>query len=482
MTGYVCTTCGEEGSAVYHLYARLSPNPEGAEKEVASVDRQVRETHEYIHRLGGVVGKVYRDEGISATKANVVRPAFEETLELEEGDRLACWHSDRYIRTTRDLLRVIDRGFTVHALYTGHIDLSTPAGIAVAKTVTAWAEYEGQQKALRQQSAHRDRATSGRPWWNRRPFGFNPDGTAHPVEGPVVAQLYERALLDQNMSSLARWLNDQGFTTSAGKAWRGTGVRALLKGARNAAISTYHGREVGAANWDALVSEETYRATVALLGREERFSGGARLGQGQRLYLMTGFAQCGQEGCGKTVRIWWRGGKDHGYRVYGCPDGHASALGEWVDERAGALVIARFKHDPESKARITASEDEANADEIRAEIVRLERKGETYVAMLDDDLMSEEQFKTANKANMQKIAALRKELGKVGLSKALHSLLDVEDIEDHWTRKMSVAERYAVASNFFDRVEIMPRGRERVRGMRPGDVRYWIRGAAEPAL
>lgn len=121
------------------------------------------------------VGQVWVDNDLSATKANVVRPDFEAMI-ASKPQAIVCWHTDRLIRVTKDLERVIELGVNVHAVMAGHLDLSTPAGRAVARTVTAWATYEGEQKAERQKLANIQNARAGKPYTpGIRPFGYGDD-------------------------------------------------------------------------------------------------------------------------------------------------------------------------------------------------------------------------------------------------------------------------------------------------------------------
>lgn len=456
------------------IYARLSQDQQHTG---AGVERQLEECRDYADQLGWVVLDEYVDNDMSATKGKR-RPNFERLLsEVHSPVVVVCWHTDRLVRMVKDLERVIDQGLFVYAKHAGHIDLATPAGRATARTITAWATYEGEQKAERQKSAHRQRAKAGRPFWNRRPFGFNADGTPHEIEAPAVRELYRKVLVDPNLSALARDLNDRGFVTSAGGAWRGTGVRALLMGARNAGIATYHGNEVGSGTWQALVDEETYRAATRSLDSGDRFTGGRRLGQSGRIYLLTGFAACAT--CEQTVRIAWRGGRQFGYRVYQCPLGHGSAIGEWADAWVGNFVIEKFRRDPDALDRLHEI-DAPDTEDVHAEIERLVRKGEGYAKALDSDAMDLNQFTALNKSNLLKIQELRKSAAKIGLSTVLRGLVDVEDLEHHWNRVLPIAEQHAVMVELVDRIVVHSRTRGRTRGMSEGDVEFWIRGEDEP--
>ncbi|GAA4726412.1 recombinase family protein [Nocardioides endophyticus] len=346
------------------LYVRLSEDERGTQLGVA---RQEQACRELAEAKGWTVRDVFVDNDLSAT-TGVRRPEFERLLSSKP-DAILCWHTDRLVRLSRELERVIDLGVNVHAVQTGHLDLSTPAGRAVAKTVTAWAQYEGEQKAERQKLAAKQRAQAGKPWWPTRPFGLNIDGTLHPDEAPALKKAYEELLNGYTLARVSRELAEGGFTTNKGNPWKAASLRPVLLNARNAAIRVYNGVEVGKAAWDAIVPETTYRAVVRLLNHPDRRSNGGAGGKGRRTNLLTGFATCDK--CGATVRGGWRGtaGDENAYRVYECSGRHCvSHPAEWVDSVVTRVVIERV----ETWADVLATGD--SASDVAAAELRIEEK------------------------------------------------------------------------------------------------------------
>jgi len=299
------------------LYLRISEDKTG---ESLGVERQERECRELAARLGFEVGAVFVDNDVSATSGRV-RPSFERLLK-ERPSVVLVWHTDRLVRVSKDLERVLDLGLTVHAVTAGHVDLSTPAGRAVARTVTAWSTYEGEQKALRQRAAARQRADSGKPWWSARPFGYEMDGTLREDEAQALREAYAGILAGASLARVTRDLNGQGFATTRGNKWRAESLRPVLMNARNAAIRTYDGKEVGPGGWAAVVDERTWRSVVRLLDAPERKSGSL----GHRAGLLSGFANCGK--CGGAIRLGWRGkkGKPGSYDAYTCRGKHCVTM------------------------------------------------------------------------------------------------------------------------------------------------------------
>lgn len=462
------------------LYLRMSQDNE------AGIDRQETECRAYAERLGLRVRHVYTDNKKSATRDDVKRDAFEEILRdaaalrkaggEDAFTRVVCWHSDRFARRVKDLLRVQEAGILVYGKESGFFDLSTPAGVATAITVTAWAEYEGKQKALRQKAAHRQRAADGRHFWTQRPFGLGLDGKLVPAESNALRAVYRNVLAGASLNSQATMLNEKGLKTVRGNKWQGNVLRHVLLHPRNAGILEYQGVEMGPGKWEAIVDEQTYRAAVAFLTDPSRLVSGVRTGQGGRQSVMVGFAECGR--CDNTVTTYYKNrDQPDEYKLYRCVAGHVSARADAVDLMAGSIIAERLK-DPEVQAKLVAPADD-NADELKAELDRLRRKGESYLTMLDQDAMTEAQFASLNRKNLDRIAELEQELATRGMSKAVASLFAVEDLLQHWEYELDVPAKHAIVSQFFDRIVVLPRGRGAER-LRPGFVDYYLPGDPKP--
>ena len=94
--------------------------------------------------------------------------------------------------------------------------------------------------------------------------------TAHPVEGPAVAEACAALLGGGTVSGVMReWTKleltppqrDRRGTTR----WNRASIRSILLNPRIAGLSVYHDEIVGQGQWEPLVSEETWRAVRGIL-------------------------------------------------------------------------------------------------------------------------------------------------------------------------------------------------------------------------
>lgn len=433
------------------LYLRISDDPTG---QMAGVQRQETECRLLAESIGLEIRHVWTDNDISATTGRL-RPGFEGLLQAKP-PAIIVWHTDRLVRVTRDLERVIELGVNVYAVTASHLDLSTPAGRAVARTITAWATYEGEQKALRQKAAHRQRVGRGRPWWSHRPFGYNLDRSLHPEESEALRAAYSALLAGTPLSRIASRLNELGLITNQGHAWRGPTLRPVLLNARNAGILVYENEEMGKGDWEPIVSEETYRSVVRLLESDTRKKGGG----GPRQYLLTGVALCGS--CGGRVRSRTR----KRYRIYSCENHCVSHRGEWLDQYVSSIAVARLEM-PDANS-LLATDDHA-AEAVRAELVdaraRLDELTEDYA----DRVIDRARFRWASERLQGAIQGLEERLGSLTGGSPLEGLTGPSVASQKWPT-LSVDQQRAVVLALFQSIVLLPRGRG-VRAMRPEHVK-----------
>ena len=287
----------------------------GVANQMAKLEQKARERGwTVVYRLSdNDIGVTRKDP----TRPGKYRPGYEEAMRLVDAravDAVLCFKWDRFIREPLDLEYLIprfDKAGVRFAEVDGNIDLGTDSGRLAARILIAVAKAEQERKAERQKLANEQAAINGKRFLGGpRPFGYRDDHvTAHPVEGPAVAEACAALLGGGSISGIMReWTKleltppqqDRRGTTR----WNRTSIRSILLNPRIAGLSVYHDEIVGQGQWEPLVSEETWRAVRGILEDPAR-----KPPRGVRT-LLGGLACCP---CGNVVA----GMPSHtGHRVY----------------------------------------------------------------------------------------------------------------------------------------------------------------------
>lgn len=421
-----------EGMTTASIYLRQSLDRTG---EGMAVARQELECRELCDRLGFDVGPVYTDNDTSAT-SGAARPGFESLL-ASRPEVVVAWHQDRLLRLTRDLERVIDLDVPVYTVSAGTLDLSTPAGRAVARTVAAWSQYETEQKAARQKAAHRQRAAAGKPWTTRRPFGFDEDGmTLDPDEADVIRAMYAEILAGVAQAEIVRRLNDRGITTTLGNAWRQSSVRALLMNPRNAGLRAHNGEIIGPGAWEAIVPEATWRAAVKVMTTS------TRKGAGKRTNLLSGLARCGV--CGSTLRA---KRSIHGQRIYACPiRGCVGRDAESVDGLVRAVVVERLS---QPDAVDLLAEDHGDVRQLQAEADAARQALDVLAETFADGGMPASAFRAGTDRAQARLAEIEAAMTRAAAGSPLGDLITATDVAQAWDG-LSLARQRGVLDALMD--------------------------------
>lgn len=247
-------------------------------------------------RLGIPIRHVIK-EIISATKP-LERKGFERLL-ADTPPVIICWHQDRLIRTIDDLERVIKTDSAVHSVQAAVLDLSTPTGRAVARTVTAWSQFEGEHRKERQAIELNRMRAEGLRTGGRRPMGYVIDKTVpgglriDKAEARALIKGYKLLLAGKSPADIARAWNTAGLTsTQAGRAWLPSEVADVLRNPTLAGLRTYKEVVIGNAAWPGLVDRASWEAAAAILNDPSR-----RINRGAtRSSLLAGIAVCAVDG------------------------------------------------------------------------------------------------------------------------------------------------------------------------------------------
>jgi DNA invertase Pin-like site-specific DNA recombinase len=318
------------------IYCRISKDREGAG---LGVDRQEQDCRVHAAALGWDVHAVYIDNDLSAYSGKP-RPGYEAMLDAIRSGQVGAviaWHTDRLHRSPRELETFIDTlreagDVPVSTVRAGDIDLATPTGRAVARTLGAWARYESEHKSERIRRKHLQLAQSGA--WSgggNRAYGYTKDGKSIvPDEAAVIREAADRVLAGESLTAVAADLRQRGIPTSTGIAWRQSHLGRTLRSAHLSGQREHGGEIVAVGTWPAILTP----------AQTTRFRRMYPKGPGRPpKTLLSGMLVCGRDGCGHRLLAKPTGG---GYRAYSCVSGkERGGCGLSVTERPlDALISA----------------------------------------------------------------------------------------------------------------------------------------------
>jgi DNA invertase Pin-like site-specific DNA recombinase len=314
---------------------------------------------------------VRTDNDISAYSGKP-RPGYLALLEdIRAGriDGVLVWHTDRLHRSPVELEAYITacesgngRGaVTTQTVKAGLLDLATPTGRMVARTLGNIAHFEVEHMIERQKAAKQQKRDDGRYLGGPRPYGYRrgQDGEDDLViveeEAAEIRSAAARVLAGDSLNAIARDMNARGARTPirgrvGGNKWDGTTVRLMLRRPSNAALVMHDGQIVGTARWQPILDEGTWRGLKAFLNNPAR-----RTTPGPKpRWFLTGALRCGV--CGGTafrILLHTRT-RRHLYMCHprtaenmgGCVGRDAQKLDEWVEW----LIFERLSRPNAAKA------------------------------------------------------------------------------------------------------------------------------------
>gem|GEM_PF-1724952 len=473
------------------IYVRMSQDRAGEE---LGVERHEADCRELAAELGLTVDRVYSDNDLSATSGKA-RPEFEQMLAARP-QAIITWHQDRLLRLTKDLERVIELGCPVFMVHQSMLDLATPAGRAVARTVAAWSQYEGEQKKIRQQSKNLQLAEHGHWQFSLRPYGYERvDGKIVQVaaEIEVLREGYRRVLAGESYRQVSLDWNRRGVKPLLGDSWKPARVQRMLENSHYGGVPSYGGEEVELAEgksiqWEPVLTPREWRDFVELkLNRKRERSWGV-----SPKYLMSGMLECGV--CGGTMfthhqdrmtrdvetRERWRdswdaarraawverhGGKDplptkaprfreDGSRVkrvmYVCFEDYCTSIsGEVVDEGVRAAVLKVLAD--ERIARALRPGDETGS--LLDEIADLQRRRDDVAELVVDGLMDKAKGKAKLEELVEKLDRANARLAAVRAESPLSDIRLAESVPERWD-SIPVLEKRRIVSDLGLRLKI----------------------------
>lgn len=445
------------------IYARLSKD---AEQRGLSVARQERECRQLAEREGWEVAEVYVDDDLSAYSQRRPRPSYMRLLEDVRAGRvqaILARHEDRLLRDIRegeDLIDLVEKTGVRIDLLDGRVDLNSARGRSDFRNAINRARYESERKAERLRLTHSDLAARGRFHGGRRPYGYRPVGDGRlevvPEEAEVVRESARRVLAGESLYGVCADLNRRGVASAQGAGWRTPTLKRVLTSLTVAGRREHHGEDAGAAAWDAILDEGTWRAVRNTLLQPHAVRRGGRPPVN---LLAGGLAVCGT--CGGRLYGQRKATSRGGRRVYVCagrgnPDKpsdcglpvtiSADPLEAWVTE---AVLLAL-----DTPALAQASRPprpDADDSQLRALEAQLDELMDMFVASEID----RPRLLRGQAGLRDRIEAERRRLAKDARDRARLALPTNGELRSRWG-DLTLTQRRAVLDAVLERVVVRP--------------------------
>jgi len=417
------------------IYVRISRDREGGG---LGVQRQREDCEAKARELGWNVINTYSDNDVSAYSGRVRKGyrALLAALEAGEATGVVIWHADRLHRSMSELeeyIRICEaHGVVTESVKAGHLDLATPSGRMVARQLGAVARYESEHKSERIRRKHLQNAQSGKSNGGGRKFGFAPDGvTVDPVEAAEIVRAGETILAGGSLRGAARDLNERGITTSRGRPWGTSEVRAMLLRPRNAGLVVYQGSVIGNGPWDPIIPERQWRALVATLkDPARRTSPGVQprwLGSCLYHCVCGGVMVIATIGAPGKVKAPTYRCRDHS----GEGDLHSARLASALDEFIGRVVIERLSRED--------AVDLLGPSDAGVDVVALSAERSTLVNRQDEAAqlfalgrVTGMQLASVTAALSAEISAIDAKLSRAAAVNPLAAIVGTEDVAATW--------------------------------------------------
>ncbi|SDS55682.1 recombinase family protein [Microterricola viridarii] len=465
------------GQASCVIYVRMSQDRSGEE---LGVERHEKDCRKLAKKLNLNVEHVYSDNDQSATTGKP-RPGFEAMLAAKP-KAIVAWHQDRLLRLTKDLERVIDVGVPVYFVTSAEngLDLSSPAGRAVARTVAAWSQYEGEQKRLRQISKNQQLAEHGHWQFSLRPYGYQRvNGTIVqvPEEAEIILEGYERVLKGASYRELAMDWNRRGIKPLLGEQWKGSRVQRMLENSHYGGISSYKDEEVDLdegkkIQWAPILTPRQWKDFRELkLNRKRKRSWAVT-----PKHLMSGMLSCGT--CGGQMfthlqdlkaRTNTVNAKGHPIRVpvfredgtrakttaYVCFNKHcASIRGEYVDALVRTVVLKKLADERVVKA-MRPSDD---ALPLQNEIADLQRRRDDVTELVGEGLMDKAKAREKLADLSERLERAQAKLTAIREESPLSDIRLSESLPEKWDA-LAVLEKRRIIADLGLQLTINPASR-----------------------
>lgn len=463
-----------------YVYGRSSNDPTKKGRSVAS---QLDDGVELCDEQGWpVVGLFDGDIDRSASRwRRREREDFESMLEGIRAGKcriVVAYEASRYYRDLEQYVRLrnacMDSG--VLLCYGGTVyDLSKKEDRRITAQDAMDAEEEADATRKRIMRGTRSSAKKGTPH-GRILYGYkrvyDPDSgdllgqVPDPVTGPVVKEVFRRVAEGEAVNAIMVDLNARGIRARVDRAWENHNLYHLLRNPGYIGRRVYQGEDFGAAQWDALISRESWDAVQRIVSDPSR-----RTSESVAVvHLLSGLVWCGR--CGTALRV---KGDKRGAEVYYCPGGqHVVMLKQKLEAYVLEGLLA-WLGSPAAAAAFQPERTDETAQQERELLAMRQQLGEARGAAADFGPDGKPKLSVVSLAALEealspRIADLEKrvEAARAGTPPVLRSLIGADDVEAVWAG-MDLPQRRTVVRTVV-RVTLNQARARGVRTIEPGRI------------
>lgn len=440
------------------IYNRVSLDRDADEH---AVTRQNDAARALAGSRGWEITKVYTDNSISASKREVVRPAYEEMLRDYRAGRFSVIIAQDLDRLTRqprqleDWIEEAEQGDLRIVTLNGEADLGTDGGRMYARIKAAVARGEVERKGERQKLANEQRAQAGHWHFSRRPYGYRREAGQVIVveeEAEILREAYARVIAGESHYAVGADLNARGVPTLGGGEWTPRQIARTLDNPRNAGIVLHNGKRLDAApQWEPIIDRRTWSDYSTMRENRKRAGGWSSATK----HLLSGLLLCDVCGARMLAR------PDRGVQVYSCTAAWCTSItAEDIEPVVEEIVLARLR-DKRVVGELRKRPDTAG---IEAEIEQLTSRLTDVTDLLAEGVLDRQRAREQARSLTERIERLRSRLAAMRRESPLTDLALARSVAPRW-RKMTVLEKRRVITELGLRVTI----RKGKPGRRPRD-------------
>lgn len=315
--------------------------------------------------------------------------------------RLVVRHVDRLYRRLDDLgslVKLVEKhNLEIATVWSGDIDLSSPAGRAVARILASIAMGEVETMHQRVNAKLAANRAAGKPHGGNRAFGYNRDGSLHPIEADYVKKALDAVIDGVGLNAIEKQWREAGVTGTSGAQIHRTTIRRILTSERLIGHTIYKGQDIGDfGRFAPITTPEKLAAVQNMLNDPRRRTNvnSPQIGNAPA-YLLTKITECSV--CAGTVASTatkakvGKDGEKKTYPMYRCPNRCVGINRQTADEFA-SLAMARVWMRGDI-AELAPTEDlRARLVEAASRREELHHERETYKKMRQNGTLSLNDF------------------------------------------------------------------------------------------